>query len=390
MPLHMDLFPDNSYWHPPPNAAVQDADGEEDIPLADYQCPNLFAYDFDQDYTHSPLEPLDPIEPAPPPTAYAPAPVVPPASPDRDPHDSMPPLPPPGRLDWRKRRSIISALYQKNTAAETARIMEARYGFVASVKQYRSRLRGWKVCKNFKASDMREAAHMYKLNKRAGGKDTEFRVGGRRIHYRRIEKFEKRNPPISSRTPNPPNSTAAVRYNTPPPQNSPPQNFPPQNSQSTSGGEPCLRDSSFVMKDTLDALFSWDSFMPSGNNTPSQTYQTTMSGNIAPVELMLDGEADVELVPCSVSEIDPRRNKITIHRLLAENGSQTYALEGNGNAAGASVQEGFQGGYVELWNSRDSLEGPWCTEPLVLEPEENRPTSSRRDLVRGQMRSYEM
>ncbi|OAA77617.1 Ankyrin repeat-containing domain protein [Akanthomyces lecanii RCEF 1005] len=101
-------------------------------------------------------------------------------------------LPRPSTPDWETHKETIIGFYWDNITKQLPRIMQDRYGFTASAKQYTRRLRRWGIGKNFKGSDMHIIVPIW-LRRLGEGKETVFKVRNRHVPRNRIVRFKKRN-----------------------------------------------------------------------------------------------------------------------------------------------------------------------------------------------------
>ena len=100
----------------------------------------------------------------------------------------------PSAEDWEQLKPEIRQLYlvEKRQLKEVLQVMKDRHRFEATERMYKSRLKNW----NFDTKKIREADWRYMLKeclrRRQEGKDSEFRVHGRRKTMKDIQRYLKR------------------------------------------------------------------------------------------------------------------------------------------------------------------------------------------------------
>ncbi|KAM0136778.1 hypothetical protein ACHAO1_004337 [Botrytis cinerea] len=95
--------------------------------------------------------------------------------------------------EWESQRSIFTQLYltEGKSLKEVMETMESKYGFRATPRQYKRRIEQWKLDKNIKESDMRVILRK-DLKRKREGKKSEFRISGREIEPKKIQRFAQR------------------------------------------------------------------------------------------------------------------------------------------------------------------------------------------------------
>ncbi|TGO91199.1 hypothetical protein BPOR_0036g00290 [Botrytis porri] len=94
---------------------------------------------------------------------------------------------------WERQRVTFTQLYttEDKPLKEVMKIMENEYGFRATSRQYKRRIEQWKLDKNIKENDMRVILRKDSKRKREG-KNSEFRISGREIEPKKIQRFAQR------------------------------------------------------------------------------------------------------------------------------------------------------------------------------------------------------
>ncbi|KAF7955624.1 hypothetical protein EAE96_004550 [Botrytis aclada] len=95
--------------------------------------------------------------------------------------------------EWERQRLVFTQLYatEDKPLKEVMKIMENEYGFRATPRQYKRRIEQWKLNKNIKENDMRVMSRK-DLKRKREGKNSEFRISGREIENKKIQRFAQR------------------------------------------------------------------------------------------------------------------------------------------------------------------------------------------------------
>ncbi|TGO47402.1 hypothetical protein BCON_0279g00010 [Botryotinia convoluta] len=95
--------------------------------------------------------------------------------------------------EWERQRLTFTQLYitEDKPLKEVMKIMEKEYGFHATPRQYKRRIEQWKLDKNIKENDMRVILRK-DLKRKREGKNSEFRISGREIEPKKIQRFAQR------------------------------------------------------------------------------------------------------------------------------------------------------------------------------------------------------
>ncbi|TGO60804.1 hypothetical protein BELL_1186g00020 [Botrytis elliptica] len=95
--------------------------------------------------------------------------------------------------EWERQRINFTQLYttEDKPLKEVMKIMENEYGFRATPRQYKRRIEQWKLDKNIKENDMRVILRK-DLKRKREGKNSEFRISGREIDPKKIQRFAQR------------------------------------------------------------------------------------------------------------------------------------------------------------------------------------------------------
>ncbi|TEY54942.1 hypothetical protein BOTCAL_0235g00140 [Botryotinia calthae] len=95
--------------------------------------------------------------------------------------------------EWESQRSILKQLYmtEDKPLKEVMETMKNEHGFRATPRQYKRRIEQWKLDKNIKENDMRVILRK-DLKRKREGKNSEFRISGREIEPKKIQRFAQR------------------------------------------------------------------------------------------------------------------------------------------------------------------------------------------------------
>ncbi|TGO24115.1 hypothetical protein BPAE_0112g00340 [Botrytis paeoniae] len=95
--------------------------------------------------------------------------------------------------EWERQRLTFTQLYttEDKPLKEVMKIMENEYRFRATPRQYKRRIEQWKLDKNIKENDMRIILRK-DLKRKREGKKSEFRICGREIEPKKIQRFTQR------------------------------------------------------------------------------------------------------------------------------------------------------------------------------------------------------
>ncbi|KAF7872024.1 uncharacterized protein EAF02_009129 [Botrytis sinoallii] len=95
--------------------------------------------------------------------------------------------------EWERQRINFTQLYttEDKHLNEVMKIMENEYGFRATLRQYKRRIEQWKLVKNIKENDMRVILRK-DLKRKREGKNSEFRINGREVEPKKIQRFAQR------------------------------------------------------------------------------------------------------------------------------------------------------------------------------------------------------
>ncbi|KAF7922039.1 uncharacterized protein EAE98_008250 [Botrytis deweyae] len=95
--------------------------------------------------------------------------------------------------EWERQRINFTQLYttEDKHLNEVTKIMENEYGFRATPRQYKRRIEQWKLIKNIKENDMRVILRK-DLKRKREGKNSEFRINGREVEPKKIQRFAQR------------------------------------------------------------------------------------------------------------------------------------------------------------------------------------------------------
>ncbi|KAK1757156.1 hypothetical protein QBC47DRAFT_175820 [Echria macrotheca] len=98
-----------------------------------------------------------------------------------------------GGDEWETHRPAIQDLYlnQNLPLKEVMGIMEERYGFRATQRMYKTRIKSWGLDKNFKESEVVELFRLRRERDRLG-KPTEYMIRGRVVDWERVNSYVKR------------------------------------------------------------------------------------------------------------------------------------------------------------------------------------------------------
>ncbi|MCJ1397413.1 hypothetical protein MMC11_000606 [Xylographa trunciseda] len=93
--------------------------------------------------------------------------------------------------EWDQKRELIAVLYidQEKTLAETRQTLLEDYGFYASEKAYKDKLKEWKMVKNLKLRQVKFMLKMAKKRKEEEGKETVFSYNGRNVPNVRLQRY---------------------------------------------------------------------------------------------------------------------------------------------------------------------------------------------------------
>ncbi|KAM7207425.1 hypothetical protein V8F20_002305, partial [Naviculisporaceae sp. PSN 640] len=96
--------------------------------------------------------------------------------------------------DWDSHQSAICHLYwtERKELPEVMKIMEHKYGFVATRKQYKKQLKAWGYEKNIKAHEMRAMLQIQRRRLVEEGKQTRFKKRGVEVAVEKFARFRKR------------------------------------------------------------------------------------------------------------------------------------------------------------------------------------------------------
>ncbi|KAL0931268.1 uncharacterized protein CTRU02_214003 [Colletotrichum truncatum] len=121
--------------------------------------------------------------------------------------------------DWEDQRARITELYweQDKDLNDVIEIMQQQYRFLATQKQYKLRIKRWKIEKNIKTSESQAMIRIQKQRQEHEGRSTTFILRKRKVPPEKIDRFAKRQKrcedgasPVSVPTP------ADLTYHTPP------------------------------------------------------------------------------------------------------------------------------------------------------------------------------
>ncbi|KAI4670847.1 uncharacterized protein J4E88_009599 [Alternaria novae-zelandiae] len=91
--------------------------------------------------------------------------------------------------DTRTRRIIQLYFTEKRPLSEVRTLIEQEFGFIATVRQYRSRLTRWKLDKNVKPEEMKAIVRLRQQRSlvESDKRDLKFRVRGQEVEPQNIE-----------------------------------------------------------------------------------------------------------------------------------------------------------------------------------------------------------
>ncbi|KAK5662217.1 hypothetical protein OQA88_8122 [Cercophora sp. LCS_1] len=102
-----------------------------------------------------------------------------------------------GPADWEKHRDVITRLYlhEDKTLKQVKKLMEDRYGFFATDRMFKVRIKRWGLEKN---NDEAKVIAMVRIKRERdkAGKETAFRLGERAVDWKDIERYIKRKPGV--------------------------------------------------------------------------------------------------------------------------------------------------------------------------------------------------
>ncbi|KAG8526005.1 uncharacterized protein KY384_000767 [Bacidia gigantensis] len=93
--------------------------------------------------------------------------------------------------DWVQYRPVITELYAANKLENVMEMMENRYGFRASRKMYKDRIRKWNIAKNVRGAEM-QAAIRKTTQRSMEGKASTITVHGRTVSGHKLNRYRKR------------------------------------------------------------------------------------------------------------------------------------------------------------------------------------------------------
>ncbi|CZR66739.1 uncharacterized protein PAC_16640 [Phialocephala subalpina] len=100
---------------------------------------------------------------------------------------------PSNRVDWDNQKERIRLLYvsENRPLRDVIAIMKERYGFLATERQYKSKVSEWKMDKNIRKTEMKFMVRKQESRKSEKGKKSAFRIRGRPVEQRKIDRFRK-------------------------------------------------------------------------------------------------------------------------------------------------------------------------------------------------------
>ncbi|CZR50274.1 uncharacterized protein PAC_00146 [Phialocephala subalpina] len=96
--------------------------------------------------------------------------------------------------DWEAQRATFQRLYstEDKTLQEVIEVMEKEYGFRATKKQYKTKIKRWGLEKNVKDKEMSTIVRKERKRREVDGKESEFLVRGRVVPQEKIRRYMKR------------------------------------------------------------------------------------------------------------------------------------------------------------------------------------------------------
>ncbi|KAF4635915.1 hypothetical protein G7Y89_g2195 [Cudoniella acicularis] len=117
-------------------------------------------------------------------------------------HSSMPPQRPSYKsvtreytlAEWEAHREWFTDFYvgKDMKLPEVQKTMVSVHGFYATERQYKRKIKAWKLDKNIKEADMKIMLEKQLKRKRVEGKDTEFQLNGRAVPSQKMARFSQR------------------------------------------------------------------------------------------------------------------------------------------------------------------------------------------------------
>jgi hypothetical protein len=96
--------------------------------------------------------------------------------------------------DWEDMRPNIARLYDSGTLESVIRSMREEYGFEATPKQYKDRIRKWGLNKNIQQDEMEAMIRKRQERESESNKKTAFRIRGRPVDEEKIERYMRDHP----------------------------------------------------------------------------------------------------------------------------------------------------------------------------------------------------
>jgi hypothetical protein len=97
----------------------------------------------------------------------------------------------PSAQDWEDIREVFTQLYEGRTLKDVERILRLEYGFRATDRMYKKRIKDWGLHKNCKAKDMLLASMMVE-SREAIRKDSIITVGGNFFNSTKMDRYFRR------------------------------------------------------------------------------------------------------------------------------------------------------------------------------------------------------
>lgn len=130
----------------------------------------------------------------------------------------------PTQDEWEARRSMITALYRQEKLVKVREIMRRDYGFEASERMYKTRVKHWGLDKKNKSNEMAHALRIIRRRK-AERKNTVVVIREKVVGEAAVHRYFKRQkisePRVASHKTDVARTPPAISYFTPPPSSSP-------------------------------------------------------------------------------------------------------------------------------------------------------------------------